>query len=294
MIKHMTAKQIMLTAVMISLCFILGISRSSFAISSVYSIQTGSFPDLKDSQNQFDYLIDNLENEDIDSLRIEKIGKHYTVRMGKFDKYADAETLQLKIKTYIDEAIVVKAYIKDERIIKLYKYPLPADSQKIEKEPPKEEVKKRPILSKSETISRVAKLLDDNDLDAALAIVKDAIAEEPDDPSLNAWTGSVYLKMDNSSEALRYFKRAVELSPDVADYHNGLGYSLLFMDRLDKAIDEFRRVLDLQPAHLDALAGICIVYIRKGDKQSAMGAYNKLNGLDQKSLDNLKILIDNL
>ena len=53
-------------------------------------------------------------------LRIEKVGKYYSVRLGKFDNYETAKKYLQDVRLRLSEAIILKANIKDERIIRLY------------------------------------------------------------------------------------------------------------------------------------------------------------------------------
>ena len=83
-----------------------------------YTIQTGSFIDVERARKQFDSVMQGLFEKD--HLRIERVGKFYSVRLGKFRKYAGAEKLLQAIKPQLRKAIIMEAYIKDERIVKQY------------------------------------------------------------------------------------------------------------------------------------------------------------------------------
>ena len=84
----------------------------------VYTIQTGSFLELNRAREQFNFITKLLQPKDYDNLRIEKISSYYTVRLGKYDNYASAEDLLQKLIIKIKSAIVLKAYIKENRIMK--------------------------------------------------------------------------------------------------------------------------------------------------------------------------------
>jgi hypothetical protein len=71
-----------------------------------------------------------LSREEIDYLRIEKIGKYYAVRLGKFEDRAHAERFHKTIKRDLNFSILMKAYIKDERIMKLRSHSPLSDSTK--------------------------------------------------------------------------------------------------------------------------------------------------------------------
>ncbi len=86
--------------------------------SQFYTIQTGSFLELNRAQEQFNLITELLQPKEYDNLRIEKISSYYTVRLGKYDDYASAEDLLKKLIREIKSAIVLKAYIKESRIMK--------------------------------------------------------------------------------------------------------------------------------------------------------------------------------
>jgi hypothetical protein len=85
-----------------------------------YTIQTGSYARVKEAQKQFMSMIQRLYKKDLDYLRIEKIGKFYSIRIGKFDDYKTAEKSLRVLNPQLSTAIILKAYIKDERTISLF------------------------------------------------------------------------------------------------------------------------------------------------------------------------------
>jgi hypothetical protein len=87
----------------------------------VYTIQTGSFVGMKYAGKQFNSLVKSLNKKGLAYLRIEKIGRYNAVRLGKFDNHAAAEKFFRANKSHLSKAIILDAYIKDERIKKLYK-----------------------------------------------------------------------------------------------------------------------------------------------------------------------------
>ncbi len=86
----------------------------------VYTIQVSSLKEIERARKEYDFLIDKLNQEDLNYLRVEKIGQYYSVRLGKFADRMDAEKITQSVKRYYPSALIMKAYIKDERIIKLY------------------------------------------------------------------------------------------------------------------------------------------------------------------------------
>ena len=75
---------------------------------------------MKEARKHFNAVLKTLSREDVDYLRIEKIGKYYAVRVGKFEDRTHAERFHQIIKKDLGSSHLMKAYIKDERIMKLH------------------------------------------------------------------------------------------------------------------------------------------------------------------------------
>ena len=61
-----------------------------------------------------------MSEKNLDYLKIEKVGKFYTVRLGKFEDSAAAEKFLQAINRQLPTVVILKAYIKKERIIRSY------------------------------------------------------------------------------------------------------------------------------------------------------------------------------
>jgi len=278
-----------ITSLFISLIFLVFLPQNTYAFQSIYTIQTGSFPGVTEAEKQYDFIMNILNKEEIDYLRIEKVGKFYAVRLGKFENRSDSEKLYRTVKTHISKAQIMKAYMKNERIIKLY-----TGSSSVNKQVVKEADKHEKDISLKEKIATIESLVEKNAFNSALDLLKVEIAAQPDHPDLNAWRGMVLLKMNRPLEAQKYLRKAVELSPNVSDYHNGLGYSLFFLKKYDEAIDEFNKSINLDSGHLDALAGLCIVYAETGNKEKSLEIYDRLKDLDKETSDKILKIIETM
>jgi hypothetical protein len=84
---------------------------------SVYTIQTGSFTYIHYARDRFNSIAEELNDQELDHLRIEKVGEFNTVRLGKFEDLQSAGEFLSSIKSRLAEAIILNAYIKDQRII---------------------------------------------------------------------------------------------------------------------------------------------------------------------------------
>ena len=86
----------------------------------VYTVQTGSFINSNYARRQFDFIAEELNENELDSLRIEKIGEFDAVRVGKFKDYTTAKKYLQAVKPRISSAIIMKTRMKN-MIKRLYK-----------------------------------------------------------------------------------------------------------------------------------------------------------------------------
>jgi hypothetical protein len=82
----------------------------------VFTIQAASYTDRTSAEVHYNSLIQNMNETDLDNLRIEKVGKYYTIRLGSFKHYVTAMKFLSTMNSRLSSAIVLKAYIKKERI----------------------------------------------------------------------------------------------------------------------------------------------------------------------------------
>ena len=87
---------------------------------TVYTVQAGSYTQRFNAELKYKSIIHSMNASDLDNLRIENVGEHYTVRLGRFDHYVTAMKFLNAMNSRLPSAIVLKAYIKNERIVKLY------------------------------------------------------------------------------------------------------------------------------------------------------------------------------
>lgn len=238
-----------------------------------FTIQTGSFTDGVRAIEEFNLISQRLYEDELDYLRIERIGEYYTVRLGRFKDKKTAEGFLKGVIDRLPDSIIVEAYIIEERIVKRH-------SPEIEKK----------VRTKEDYIKTVSGLVNKGDYDSAFKEIRTAMIEMESDPDLNAWYGAVLLKMNRAEESLPYLKKAVA-SSDKPDYHNALGYCFFFLNRFDKAVEEFNIALRLNPSHIDALTGLVITYVKMGKTDKARGVHDKLKRIDKGTSDRLLKII---
>jgi len=92
--------------------------------SEIYTIQTATYSSLEGAMKHYDSVIlglIGLNGSTFDYLRIEKIGRFYAVRVGKFINYIRAQEFLHATRSQLTGAIILKARTIDEKkLIKLY------------------------------------------------------------------------------------------------------------------------------------------------------------------------------
>nr|MBF0223262.1 SPOR domain-containing protein [Desulfobulbaceae bacterium] len=83
-----------------------------------YSIQAGTFSLKSGSLKRYNELAAALAKKQIAMpVRVEKIGKYYTVRLGTFGDKSSAEAAQKNLSTLLEKPVVVLSAIQPDRIL---------------------------------------------------------------------------------------------------------------------------------------------------------------------------------
>ena len=85
-----------------------------------YTLQAGSYSVEAGAQKAYQKLASDLQEVQRDYLRIELIGSYYTVRVGKFEKRSGAKAFLGQTEEHLPGAIILQAFIKEERITRIY------------------------------------------------------------------------------------------------------------------------------------------------------------------------------
>jgi tetratricopeptide (TPR) repeat protein len=278
----------------------------------VFSIQFSSYTNLDIAEKGFNSLTKKLNKENLEQLRLDKIGKYYALRMGVFENIEDVKKLSKSIKSQVSSFIIVKTRFVEDRVVKKYRDPkaMKQVTKRKTAEPPAsvetpQEVKSdvpptaasledrsQETVPLKETLTTVSQLFHNRDYASALELVKAEMKQKPMNPELNAWQGMILLKMDQPSDAMAYLENAVKFSPEVPDYHSSLGYGFFLMNKYDQARTEFQKTISLDPVHVDALSGLGLIYGINGEKDKALDIYDRLKELDRDAAANLLRLIN--
>ncbi len=269
-----------------------------------YTLQIGNFPKLEDATDKFNVLFLKLEEDDIKDLRIEKTGRYFSVRLGRFSSYSSAKTLFVKISALAPQAAIMKGKKTEEHVISSYeKTSLPpvvsiehsgASSKSMDggEEAGKKEAEKQRKEFEL-LLQNVSAQYSSESYGKAAELLRKGIEKWPGNPELYAWYGATLLNMQYSETALKQYRKAVEIAPDVSDYHAGVGISLLniYMERAMESVEAFNKALQIDPNNIPALEGLGFVYASIGKKDLALELYNRLEPLDKAAAHRLYLAI---
>jgi tetratricopeptide (TPR) repeat protein len=122
-------------------------------------------------------------------------------------------------------------------------------------------------------VTQAQQALDRGDYDAAVELLKQILAQRPDEALPHFELGYAYSELKRNAEAAAEYRRALELNPSLVAAHLNLGLVLLASDPA-AAVESFRRAAALAPAEPRPryLAGQALE--RAGKPQDAIEEYN--------------------
>ncbi len=122
-------------------------------------------------------------------------------------------------------------------------------------------------------VTQAQQALDRGDYDAAVGLLKQILAQRPDEALPHFELGYAYSELKRDAEAAAEYRRALELNPSLVAAHLNLGLILLASDPA-AAVESFRRAATLAPAQPRPhyLAGQALE--RAGKLEDAIGEYN--------------------
>ncbi len=243
----------------------------SFSSELFYTIQSGSFSDINDARRHFNAIQEGLYEKDLPHLRIEKVGVFYSVRIGMFEDYDTAEKLLKTNESQLNEAMILKAYVKDERIVALHETAALTESVKADKN------LRTDLLTKG----RELMVAEDSGMETVEGTLLSGIKKVESDQGYDARPGD-YGKHKKAAE---FFERAVEINPDSAEAHYNLGVAYGNLGMFEKAVKAYKRAVDLDPGHEKAYCNLGIAYEGAGNYKEAIEVYEKAIGLNPDSAD---------
>jgi hypothetical protein len=110
----------MRTALLLFIMLLLMPIRAQAKEQQFYTFQIGSYSEINNAMERFNTIMQGASREELEYLRIEKIGKFYTVRLGRFMDKVTAKEFLRGDRPLLRGAIILKAYIRGKNIVKRY------------------------------------------------------------------------------------------------------------------------------------------------------------------------------
>jgi hypothetical protein len=85
-----------------------------------YTIQAATYKGPQSADHGYELLEKGLRGDDRNLLRIEKVGAYFSVRLGRAERVAPLQDLLARVQGIFPSALIISAFIKDERIVKAF------------------------------------------------------------------------------------------------------------------------------------------------------------------------------
>ena len=234
---------------------------------TLYTIQTGSFTILKNAQRQSDLLKLELDSAIYEHIRIEKIGKYYGVRFGKFKDRSIAMYSFKTILSRFPDALLLKFSANNENVDDVYRTGsstvVEADVEVVKE---KDSVisdtspqKGGPFQADNKalnTIDDAERLIREGKYDEAAEIYRKAIDEARDTKEkaiLHKKLGDLFVAKEDFKSAGDEFIRALSLNRDFSEKERlQMAVYMSWGGRIEEAIDELRLLLKENDKNIDA------------------------------------------
>ncbi len=108
------------TTLLVTILLSLFISSLATGTEEYYTIQAASYMTIEDAERYYKLLESNLSAESRAFLRIELVKGFYTLRIGRFSSYDEAKQILPEVKRFFPDSIIMKAFVLDERIKRIY------------------------------------------------------------------------------------------------------------------------------------------------------------------------------
>ena len=126
---------------------------------------------------------------------------------------------------------------------------------------------------------QVTKLIEENRVDEAFALVNQLIEEEPNSAQLYNLLARIYgEKMGNIDAAIPYLNKALELDPEFVSAYENLGIAYATKGEFQKALQLMQKALDLDPENRHVMNNIAMLYGNMGEAQKEQ-EFRKEHGL---------------
>lgn len=109
------------------------------------------------------------------------------------------------------------------------------------------------------------------DYERAILLLKEVVKENPELQILNSLLGDIYLKNDNSGNAIKIFEQLVLQEPANSSYHGKLAEAYTLRGFTKKAITQYEKSLAMEPDNVLFCAGLAKAYANIHSFDKAIG-----------------------
>jgi spermidine synthase len=117
--------------------------------------------------------------------------------------------------------------------------------------------------------------LRNNQADAAVAALQQALRLQPDDEAAHLFLGLAYTALGIPAQATLAYRRTLALNPRNAQAYNYLGLVYHHQQRYHRAIKAYRQAITLAPDYAMAYANLGVSYEALGHAKAALRAYDQ-------------------
>lgn len=126
------------------------------------------------------------------------------------------------------------------------------------------------LINYSDAINSTPKetvgMIDENNMDAALEVVKQSLATKEDSPELNMVAGDILFKQEKYDDAFIYFEKAYNLDPEDISTIDRMAIIAIKQNRNQDAIDLTQKILEQEPQNKEAKLRLTLLYFEEYDE----------------------------
>lgn len=118
--------------------------------------------------------------------------------------------------------------------------------------------------------------------DQLLAMFKEALAKNPNDPTLMTRYANFLFDLGRFNEAVEWFQKVLASQPGNLDVKTDLGTALWNAGQKDKAMAQYQEALKIDPKHMATLHNLVIVHLEERDIPAAEQILEQMEEIDPK------------
>ena len=119
-------------------------------------------------------------------------------------------------------------------------------------------------------------LLENGNIDDAMAQYQKALQIKPDDPDANVSFGYGLIQKQKLDDAILHFQRALAAKPNYPQAYNDLGNVFAQKGKTDEAIALLQKALQIKPDYAEACYNLANAFFEKGARDEAIVYYQKV------------------